>query len=153
MIRRSRKWFAWRKPLALSASVVGAAAVVALIGLSAGVSYAQDAGAGGTQSSEPAFIKNLHITGFFQNTSATWINSSAQEYNTYGPESNKTLNRNSLAAERNMIQVDVNDDFTENDSMFMRLWGVYEPAYPWETGCLDKTGGLDGQKVDCTADF
>ena len=153
MIRRSRKWFAWRKPLALSASVVGAAAVVALIGLSAGVSYAQDAGAGGTQSSEPAFIKNLHITGFFQNTSATWINSSAQEYNTYAPESNKTLNRNSLAAERNMIQVDVNDDFTENDSMFMRLWGVYEPAYPWETGCLDKTGGLDGQKVDCTADF
>ncbi|MGO9061468.1 MAG: DUF1302 family protein [Candidatus Binataceae bacterium] len=153
MIKRSRKWFAWRKPLALSASVVGAAAVVALIGLSAGVSYAQDAGAGGTQSSEPAFIKNLHITGFFQNTSATWINSSAQEYNTYGPESNKTLNRNSLAAERNMIQVDVNDDFTENDSMFMRLWGVYEPAYPWETGCLDKTGGLDGQKVDCTADF
>ena len=104
-------------------------------------------------SSEPAFIKNLHITGFFQNTSATWVNSSAQEYNTYGPSSNKTLNRNSLAAERNMIQVDVNDDFTENDSMFMRLWGVYEPSYPWETGCLDKTGGLDGQKVHCTSDF
>ena len=127
-----------------------------LIGLSAGVSYAQDAGAGGagaTQSSEPAFIKNLHITGFFQNTSATWVNSSAQEYNTYGPIGNKTLNRNSLAAERNMIQVDINDDFTENDSMFMRLWGVYEPSYPWETGCLDKTGGLDGQKVHCTSDF
>ena len=121
MIRRSRKWFVWRKPLALSASVVGAAAVAVLIGLSAGVSYAQDAGAGGagaTQSSEPAFIKNLHITGFFQNTDATWVNSSAMEYNTYGPETNKTLNRNSLAAERNMIQVDVNDDFAENDSMF-----------------------------------
>ena len=85
-----------------------------------------------TQSSKPAFIKNLHITGFFQNTSATWVNSSAMEYNT---DTFGKLNRNSLAAERNLLQVDVNDDFTENDSMFLRAWFVYEPAYPWETGC------------------
>ncbi len=75
MMQRSRKWYEWRKPLALSASMVGVVAVAVLIGLSAGVSYAQDNGAGGTQSSEPGFIKNLHITGFAQNTSATWIES------------------------------------------------------------------------------
>lgn len=31
-------------------------------------------------SNEPAFIKNLHITGFVQNTTSTWVNSSAIEY-------------------------------------------------------------------------
>ena len=34
-----------------------------------------------TTSNEPGFIKNLHITGYFQNTSATWVNSGAMEYN------------------------------------------------------------------------
>jgi hypothetical protein len=96
-------------PLALSASVVGAAAVAVLIGLSAGISYAQaGGGAGAATSNEPAFIKNLHITGFFQNTTSTWLNSNAIEYNNdrFGNQ-----NKNSLAAESNLIQVDVNDDF------------------------------------------
>jgi len=66
----------------------------------------------------PAFIKNLHITGFVQNTSATWVNSSAMEYN---KDRWGKLNRNSLASERNLLQIDVNDDFTENDSMFLRV--------------------------------
>ncbi len=115
-----------------SAPAMGAAAAAALIliGLCAGVCAAQGTA---TTSNEPAFIKNLHITGYFQNTSSTWVNSSAMEYNTdrFGK-----LNRNSLAAERNLLQVDVNDDFTENDSMFLRAWFDYEPSYPWETGCL-----------------
>ncbi len=129
MTRTSRKRNVWRTLLALSASAVAAAAVAVLIGLSAGTSWAQ---AGGGTSNEPSFIKNLHITGFLQNTSATWVNSSAMEYN---KDRWGKLNRNSLAAERNLLQIDVNDDFTENDSMFLRAWFVYEPNYPWETGC------------------
>jgi hypothetical protein len=103
-----------------------------------------------TSSNEPLFIKNLHITGYFLNTSATWVNSSAMEYNTY--PNTTTLNRNSLAAERQQLQIDVNDDFTENDSMFLRAFFVYEPAYPWETGC--GTASVFGTgKVDCSSDF
>jgi hypothetical protein len=151
-------------PLALSGSAIAAVAVAGWIGLCAGICAAQDQGAATTtttttttQSSEPAFIKNLHITGYFQNTSATWVNSSAMEYNTdrFGK-----LNRNSLASERNLLQVDVNDDFTENDSMFLRAWFDYEPSYPWETGCLSSQLSqtsifrpVTGVKMDCNADF
>jgi len=137
--------------LALSASAVAAVAVAVLIGLSAGTSWAQ-AGGGAPTSNEPAFIKNLHITGFLQNTSATWVNSSAMEYN---KDRWGKLNRNSLAAERNLLQIDVNDDFTENDSMFMRSWFVYEPNYPWETGCNNEnpTGAGPLAVTHCTSDF
>src|SRR5271155_1616116 len=105
MMQRSRKWYEWRKPLAFSASTVGVVAVAVLIGLSAGVSYAQDNGAGGTQSSEPGFIKNLHITGFAQNTSATWIESSNAAKGFGSTTAGNTdrwgrRSRNSLAAER-----------------------------------------------------
>jgi len=136
---------------------LGAAAALAVsIGFCAGVCSAQYGGAAATTtttSNEPAFIKNLHITGFVQNTSATWVNSGAMEYNIdrWGK-----LNRNSLAAERNLIQVDINDDFTENDSMFMRLWGVYEPSYPWETGCLSPNpfgAPRFAVTMDCNSDF
>ena len=128
----------WRKLAA-----IGGAAALALAAGWGGVAYAQTPLVGGystsanasppaqtpTTSSEPAFLKNLHITGFVQNTTSTWLNSNAIEYNKdhFGNQ-----NKNSLAAERNLIQVDVNDDFTENDSMFLRAWGVYEPSYPWE---------------------
>jgi len=137
--------------LALSASAVAAAAVAVLIGLSAGTSWAQ-AGGGAATSNEPAFIKNLHITGFLQNTSATWVNSSAMEYN---KDRWGKLNRNSLASERNLLQIDVNDDFTENDSMFLRAWFVYEPNYPWETGCTNANplGAGPHAVTHCTSDF
>ena len=147
-----RKWRnrpAWHRP----AATVALAAL--LVALSTALCAAQDQGAaaGAPASSEPAFIKNLHITGFLQNTTSTWVNSSAIEYNkptylNFGPAGpfNTTgqLNRNSLAAERQLLQVDVNDDFTENDSMFMRLWFVYEPSYPWETACSWQMGNLPG---------
>jgi len=160
MMRSSRKWYEWRKPLALSASMAGAVVAVAvLIGLGAGVSYAQ-----GT-SSEPAFIKNLHITGFAQNTSATWIESdnAARGFGTTTAGNTDVWGRrsqNSLAAERQLIQIDVNDDFTENDSMFMRSWFAYEPAYPWEQACLGAgsewaglISGLSAAKTHCNSDF
>src|SRR5271170_2650861 len=118
MIRRCRKRCVLRKPLALSASMVGVVAVAVLIGLSAGVSYAQDNGAGGTQSSEPWFIMNLHITGVAQNTSATCIDSNnasrgfgttSRAQGTTQPGNSDRWGRrseNSLAAERQLVQID-----------------------------------------------
>ncbi len=111
------------------------------------------------------FLKNLHISGFLLNTTGTWIDSStaakgfgftpAGNVNQFGERS-----RNSLAVERNMVQLDVNDDFTENDSMFMRDWFVYEPSYPWEVACLGPgatwSGALAGQPfsaMHCNSDF
>jgi hypothetical protein len=131
-------------PLALCA----AAAVAVLIGLSAGICAAQDQGgaAAAPASNQPAFIKNLHITGFFQNTTSTWVNPNAIEYNLHSPGEHPIgtppQNLNALAAERQLLQVDINDDFTENDSMFMRAWFVYEPSYPWETDCAQQYGNL-----------
>jgi len=125
-------------------------ALTLLIGLYAGICSAQDNSTGTATtpiSKEPIFLSDLHINGIVQNTTGTWVNSSAIEYNL---DAFGELNRNSLAAERNFIQVDVNDDFSERDSMFMRSWGVYEPAYPWETGCSSPQSPT---VVDCTADF
>ncbi len=138
---------AWSRRLIGRAAITAAAMV--LMALFTGLSRAQTGGGG---SSEPAFIKNLHITGFLQNTSATWVNSSAMEYN---KDRWGKLNRNSLAAERNLLQIDVNDDFTENDSMFLRAWFVYEPNYPWETGCDNANGFGAGPLAvtHCNADF
>src|SRR5208283_767668 len=139
---------AWSRRLIGLAAIAAAAMVLA--GLAIGTSWAQ--AGGGSSSSEPAFIKNLHITGFLQNTSATWVNSSAMEYN---KDRWGKLNRNSLAAERQLLQIDVNDDFTENDSMFLRSWFVYEPNYPWETGCdnANLTGAGPTAVTHCNADF
>src|SRR5271154_2930630 len=53
-----------------SGAILGAMAL-ALVATWAGVARAQSP----DTSSEPGFIKNLHITGFAQNTSATWIES------------------------------------------------------------------------------
>jgi hypothetical protein len=78
---------------------------------------------------EPQFIQNLNMTGFVQSTSGTLLDSEAIEYN---------QSKNSLAVERNLFQLDINDDLTERDSAFMRIWGVYEPSYPYETGCLNQ---------------
>src|SRR5260370_41965145 len=109
----------------LRLAALPALAMAALAGFAAGACYAQSGGpaAAGTG---PLFWRTLHVTGFLQNSSATWIDSEAIEY---------VPSKNSLASERNLIQVDVNDDLTENDSMFARLTGVYEPSYPFENSC------------------
>jgi hypothetical protein len=166
----------WRRPRVLSALTAGVAAVAVLIGLSAAVSYAQGQGTAGTTtttSNEPAFIKNLHITGFYQNTTATWLNSSNASRG-FGSTTKGNVDRfgalskNSLSSERQLLQIDVNDDFTENDSMFLRSWFVYEPSYPWEVHCLGPgaawPGGAEGVvtagkvvppagPMDCNSDF
>ena len=73
-------------------------------------------------------LSNLRVSGFLSETFGTWIDSEAIEY---------SKSKNSLSAERNWLQVDVNDDIVSNnefsDSFFLRSWGVYEPVYPFET--------------------
>ena len=85
-------------------------------------------------------LKSLSLSGFLQTTSATWIDSQAIEYNP---------SKNSLAAQRQLLQIDVNDDLTPNDSVFLRMWGVYEPSYPYENACGDPNFEL----VHCNSDF
>jgi len=94
---------------------------------------------GGT-SSQPLALKTLNVSGFINNTSGVFLDSEALNYN---------KSKNSLATERNFVQLDVNDDPTENDQVFMRFWGVYEPSYPWETNCLNPRG----VQTHCNSDF
>src|SRR5580704_2526562 len=146
--------------LRMASGAILGAMVLALIATWGGVGQAQT-----STSSEPAFIKNLHITGFAQNTSATWIESdnAAKGFGSTTAGNTDVWGRrsqNSLSAERQLIQLDVNDDFTENDSMFMRSWFAYEPAYPWEQACLGAgsgffglVDGLSAAKTHCNSDF
>ncbi len=67
-------------------------------------------------------LGDFHITGFLQNQSGMWVNSEAIRYN---------KSKNSLATERNWTQIDTNWNYGPN-SLFVRFWGVYEPAYPYE---------------------
>ena len=112
------------KPLALSAI-----AATVLVGLSIGVSYAQFTG-GQTPiftapPGSPEALSTLHITGFVNSTFGTFINTEAIEWRG---------SKNSLSSARQLLQIDVNDNLTENDQVFLRLWGVYEPPYPAESG-------------------
>ena len=147
--------------LRVASGALWGALALALVATWAGVARAQSP----DTSSQPAFIKNLHITGFAQNTSATWIESN-NIAGSYGSTTRGnsdiwgTRSENSLAAERQLVQIDVNDDFTENDSMFMRSWFAYEPSYPWEVHCLGAgaywAGAITGQSAaatHCNSDF
>jgi hypothetical protein len=75
--------------------------------------------------SEYPWLANLHVSGFLENTTGMWANSEAITYNT---------SKNSLAIERNLLQLDINYDLDQNNRFFLRLWGAYEPPYPFESG-------------------
>ena len=76
-------------------------------------------------SSEYPWLADLHISGFLQNTTGMWANSEAITYNS---------SKSSLAIERNLLQLDINYDLNQRNKFFLRLWGVYEPPYPFESG-------------------
>jgi len=78
------------------------------------------------------FFKGLSVSGFVNNTTGMWVNSSGIRYQ---------KNKNSLATERNWLQLDINYGLSDNDHLFIRWWGVYEPAYPFEynSGLTDAT--------------
>jgi hypothetical protein len=116
--------------------------VLSLAWISAATAQVQqyDGGLKAGKESEPRWLRKLTISGFMQNTSGTWLDSEAIEYNS---------SKNSLSSERNMIQLDVTDELTEHDKFFLRSWAVYEPSYPFETNCLDPSGAT----VHCNSDY
>jgi len=66
------------------------------------------------------------------NTNGFWENPELIRTNTapfYGHPGDAS---NSLATERNLMQVDVNYDLDGRNHFFLRWWGVYEPAYAFE---------------------
>jgi hypothetical protein len=75
----------------------------------------------GNQTSE---LGDLHITGFAQNQTGIWVNSS----NLRGFAAEGIPHSNSLATQRDWVSVDNNYTLGPN-ALFVRWYGVYEPAY------------------------
>jgi hypothetical protein len=76
------------------------------------------------------WLRGLSLSGYAQTTSGMWVNSSS--LTEFGRSSGEHHGANSLAVERNLLQLDMNYLLDGNNSGFLRFWGVYEPPYPWE---------------------
>jgi len=94
----------------------------------------------GSHSSE---LGDFHITGFMQNQTGMWVNSSnlreftgKQNGGTF--PAHRTTHSNSLATERNWTSVDANYNIGPN-SFFLRWYGVYEPSYANENALRNGT--------------
>jgi len=81
-----------------------------------------------TQSS--GWMSGLSVSGFAQITSGMWANSSG--LTKFGRAAGEHHGANSLAVERNLLQLDANYFLNGGNTWFLRFWGVYEPAYAWE---------------------
>jgi len=74
-------------------------------------------------SENPGWMQGLSVSGFINNTTGMWVQSSNIRYN---------KSKNSLATERNWLQVDINYILNGDNRFFVRGWAVYEPPYPFE---------------------
>ncbi len=81
-------------------------------------------------SQEDGWLAGLAVSGYLQNTSGMWVNSSA--LTNFSRQSGEHHGANSLAVEREQIQLDLNYRLDAANQFFMRFSGVYEPPYPWE---------------------
>src|ERR1700730_5347478 len=81
-------------------------------------------------SESPGLMRGLSVSGFLNNSTGMWANSSALR--SFGRSSGEHHGSNSLSVERNWIQIDTNYVLDGNNKFFLRFWGVYEPFYPWE---------------------
>jgi hypothetical protein len=112
-------------------------AFLAMLGLSASMVFAQDQGfLGGFHtatvgsnmpwldfSETPGPLQGLSISGFVSNTTGMWVNSTAIRYQ---------RSKNSLAIQRDWLQLDINYKLNGNNRFFIRGWVVYEPPYKFE---------------------
>ena len=73
--------------------------------------------------SEDPGWQGLSVSGFINNTTGMWLDSSAVRYQ---------KSKNSLATARNWLQLDINYILNGNNRFFIRGWVVYEPAYRFE---------------------
>jgi hypothetical protein len=95
-----------------------------------------------TFSDSDRWLRGLSVSGFVQNTSGVWIDSSGLR--NFGRQSGEHHNGNSLAVERNLVQLDLNYELNPDNRFFLRFWGVYEPPYAWESGTIaGPTGSFD----------
>lgn len=83
----------------------------------------------------PDYLGGLSVTGFLANTTGMWANSE----NLRGLQTlNQSIgvpvssSKNSLATERNWMQLDINEKLDSDNQFFIRWWGVYEPPYDYE---------------------
>jgi hypothetical protein len=77
-----------------------------------------------------SLFRGLSVSGFLQNISGMWVNSSA--LTNFGRAAGEHHGANSLAVERNLLQLDFNYFLNGGNRFFLRFWGTYEPPYPWE---------------------
>ncbi len=76
------------------------------------------------------WLSGISVSGFLQNTSGMWANSSALM--NFGRQTGEHHGANSLAIERELMQLDANYRLNADTHFFVRFWLVYEPPYPWE---------------------
>jgi hypothetical protein len=74
-------------------------------------------------SENPGLLQGLSVSGFVNNFDGMWIDSAAVRYQ---------RSKNSLASERNWLQLDINYILNGDNRFFIRGWVVYEPPYPFE---------------------
>jgi hypothetical protein len=83
-------------------------------------------------SASNSWLGGLSLSGYLQNTSGMWANSSA--LTNFGRQAGEHHGANSLAVERELLQLDANYLLNADNQFFVRFWLVYEPPYPWEAG-------------------
>ncbi len=71
-------------------------------------------------SEQPGYLQGLSVSGFVNQLNGMWIDSSAIRYQ---------RSKNSVAAERSWLQLDINYILNGDNRFFVRGWVVYEPAY------------------------
>jgi hypothetical protein len=74
-------------------------------------------------SENPGWMQGLSVSGFINNITGMWVDSSGIRYQ---------KNKNSLATERNWLQMDINYILNGDNRFFVRGWVVYEPPYRFE---------------------
>ena len=80
------------------------------------------------------WLAGLSLSGFLQNTSGMWADAPA--LTNFGRQAGEHHGANSLAVERELMQLDTNYLLDANNHFFVRFWLVYEPPYPWEAGSI-----------------
>lgn len=107
---------------------------------------------------ENPWLQGLRITGLLQNSTGIWTNPAGIRTNSgnsaqgaAGEFYSGETATNSLATERNMMQLDTNYDLDGRNHFFLRWWGIYEPAYAFEqfyrstdAGALNAVGRQQG---------
>jgi hypothetical protein len=84
------------------------------------------------ESGSEGWMRGLSVSGLLQNTSGIWADPPA--LSRFGRQAGEHHGKNSLAIQRDLLQLDLNYALNGDNQFFLRFWGAYEPPYPWEAG-------------------